>query len=248
MNKLLALFTCFILSSLYSNAQNKQPTAIVKTTKHTFTEKSLVMDSTGKILPYKEWRTMVTTGEYMLKAKDPENESAGFILYKYSKEPLAARMAHMSQPPQGPYFTNGKSLKPFDIKGIDGFKLNSRGWAGKIVILNFWYVKCIPSKQEIPELNKIAAAHANDKDIVFIAICLEGKDKIEKYIKEIPFAYHQVADGKYYADKLGVDSYPVDVVIDKKGIVRYNSAGYGPLWDKWIAEAIDKCKKEPVGK
>jgi thiol-disulfide isomerase/thioredoxin len=248
MNKFLVLFACFTLCYSYSNAQNKQPPPVIKTTKHTFTEKSLVMDSTGKVLPYKEWKTMITTGEYMLKAKDPENESAGFILYKYSKEPLAARMAHMSQPPQGPYFTNGKPLKPFDIKGIDGFKLRARDWVGKIVVLNFWYIKCVPSKQEIPELNKIVAAHANDKDIVFVAICREEKDKIEKFTKEIPFTYHQVAGGESFPDKLGIDNYPVDVVIDKKGIVRYNSAGYGPLWDKWIAEAIDKCKKEPVVK
>lgn len=247
MNKFLLFFTCLILCYCYSNAQNKQPTAIIKTTKHTFTEKSLVMDSTGKALPYKEWKTMITTGEYLIKAKDPENESAGFILYKYSKNELSTRKAHMSQPPQGP-FTNGKPFKPFDIKGIDGFKLSARGWAGKIVVLNFWYVKCVPSKQEIPELNKMAAAYANDKDIVFIAVCRDEKDKIEKFIKETPFIYQQVIGGESFTDKLGIDNYPVDVVIDKKGIVRYNSAGYGPLWDKWIAEAIDKCKNQPVGK
>lgn len=248
MNKFLVLFTSFILGYLCSNAQNNQPTTVIKTAKHTFTEKSLVMDSSGKALPYKEWRTMLTTGEYMIKAKDPANESAGFMLFKYPKGQLAAQQAHLSPPPQGPFFNNGKAFKPFDIKAIDGFKLNARDWAGKIVVLNFWYVKCIPSKQEIPGLNKIVAAHVNDQDIVFIAICLEAKDKIEKYTKETPFAYHQVADGKYYANKLGIDSYPVDVVIDKKGIVRYNSTGYGPLWDKWIAEAIDKCKKDVAGK
>jgi peroxiredoxin len=246
MYKFLLLFACFTLCYSYSNAQNDQATPVKIKRFHSPDKNSMVTDTSGNILPYENWHKLIQTGEYGLKNKQLGTDSLGYTIIKLSKEQIAERIANMPPPVQGPYFTNGDYLKPFEINDTNKFKFKAEDWAGKIVVLNFWFVKCSPCQQEIPELNKIVAAHANDKDVVFIGVCLDGKDDIEKSTKENPFSYHLVADGRAYTNDLGIKSYPVNVVIDKQGIVRYNSAGYGPGWAKWIAQAIDKYKKEPV--
>ena len=244
MNKFLLLFACFTLCYSYSNAQNGQPTAVKIKRFHHPDKNSLVTDSAGKVLPYENWHDLIMTGEYTFKTKQLGADSLGFILVKLSKEELAEQEANRPEPISGPFFTNGEHIKPFDIKDINKFKFNAGDWAGKIVVLNFWFIDCPPCRQEIPELNKIVAAHANEQDVVFIGICLDSQSDLEKFIKDKPFSYHLVADGRSYTKNLGINSYPVNVIVDKQGIVRYNTTGYGPGWAKWIAEVIDKCKKE----
>lgn len=43
--------------------------------------------------------------------------------------------------------------------------------SGKIVVMNFWYSKCLPCIKEIPELNKIVAEYKDNKNIVFLGFC-----------------------------------------------------------------------------
>ncbi|MCM0616580.1 TlpA family protein disulfide reductase [Paenarthrobacter sp. TYUT067] len=44
---------------------------------------------------------------------------------------------------------------------FDGQKVAARDWAGKVVVLNFWYAACAPCRAEAPDL---AALHTEFKD------------------------------------------------------------------------------------
>ncbi|SDP87540.1 Thiol-disulfide isomerase or thioredoxin [Mucilaginibacter sp. OK268] len=232
----------FVISFYCYLSCHAQTTNTVKKTVafHPPDQSTLVLDSAGNTLPYENWHNKLITGQYRFTFKVPGDQNAGLILTQLSAEEIAERYANMPEPPQGPYFNNGEPIKPFSIGGINKFKFNTEAWAGKVVVLNFWFINCPPCRQEIPELNKIVASYPNDSDIIFIAICLDNKSDVEDFIKTSPFSYHQVVNGKTYADLFGIRQYPTNVVVDKQGIVRYNTTGYGPGWEQWIDKAIKK--------
>ncbi|MCQ6273225.1 TlpA family protein disulfide reductase [Pseudarthrobacter sp. R1] len=52
---------------------------------------------------------------------------------------------------------------------FNGEKVSSRDWAGKVVVLNFWYAACAPCRAEAPDL---AALHTEfkDKGVLFYGV------------------------------------------------------------------------------
>ncbi len=241
MKRYLVLFVFAAICHFTGSAQSGSPT----TKRRAFSapdRQTLVLDSTGKTLTYDEWHDKIITGEYNLVGRQASNADTAFILKRLPDEEIASRIANMPPPPSGPFKNDEQPIEPFAVTDINKFKFKSKDWAGKVLVFNFWFIDCPPCRQEIPELNKIVAKYADDKNIIFIGICLDGKSDIEKFIKDTPFAYHLVPDGRYFTEPLGIRQYPLNMVVDKQGMIRFNTVGYGPHWAKFIDEAIGKYK------
>ncbi|WP_083620276.1 TlpA disulfide reductase family protein [Mucilaginibacter sp. OK098] len=99
-----------------------------------------------------------------------------------------------------------------------------------------------PCQDEIPELNKIALSYANNPNIIFIAVALDEKDDLKKFLKDNPFAYHIVDDGKEIAAQYEIKSYPTSVILDKEGKVRFHTMGYGPYTLDGFTKTIEEVK------
>jgi thiol-disulfide isomerase/thioredoxin len=154
-----------------------------------------------------------------------------------------SRTAMMMPPPdETGVIKTSEPLELFTAIDIEGYKIDPKSLAGKVVVLNFWFINCPPCRQEIPELNKIAATYASNPDIVFIAIATDEKDKLKEFLKENPFAYHIVSDGRELATKYGIKGYPTNVIIGKDGKVKLHSMGYGPYTLDGFTKAIDGAK------
>jgi thiol-disulfide isomerase/thioredoxin len=52
----------------------------------------------------------------------------------------------------------GKEAPPVTLELLDGNVLQQKDWKGKWVYINYWAEWCKPCAEEIPELNKFAAA------------------------------------------------------------------------------------------
>ena len=94
----------------------------------------------------------------------------------------------------------------------------------------------------MPELNRLVKAYQNNKDVIFIAISLDKKKDVERFLKVSPFNYHIVSDSIKLFYHYGVSQCPASLVVDRKGIIRFNSLGYGegsvPFWIKKTIEEI----------
>jgi thiol-disulfide isomerase/thioredoxin len=55
----------------------------------------------------------------------------------------------------------GKEAPPVTLEVLDGNVLQPKDWKGKWIYINYWAVWCKPCAEEIPELNKFAAATPN---------------------------------------------------------------------------------------
>jgi len=127
-----------------------------------------------------------------------------------------------------------KQAPDFVVKTVEGQTLNLKELKGKVVVLNFWFTTCSPCLAEIPELNQLVDTF-KDKEVIFIAISLDSKETLAKFLDKRPFSYHIIPLYTKIIADYQVFSFPTHVIIDKNGNVRHTHVGateremYGPL-------------------
>ena len=255
----LAISLLFCINILL-NAQN------VNVLKKTFKLdiNSVVKDSAGNRLPFAEWHPKVISGKYIIIPNDKLGDSAVFFIFESGK-PLKnynngwlskqknGLKSNSSQnintsfnndvpppmPPESPSFKIGQKLVNFSARDIKGNKIKLNELNGKVVVLNFWFIGCPPCMQEIPELNKIVDKYANNPNVVFLAIGLDGRYDIKQFLKTNPYNFDIIDDGRYYANLYNVTLYPTTVILDKARKVMFNTVSFGPNSPYWINKTID---------
>lgn len=232
--QILFIFLMFVTFGTYAQIE-VQPAPNAKRAE---AESLIVTDFQGKVYPYTTWHQMVLSGDYNIRRKNPQAADKEFLLFKYTPEEKAEHMKNLRKPKESEYFTTGQTIKPFKITDIYGNKLDAKAWAGKTVVLNFWFTTCPPCQAEIPELNKIAGKYSDNPNVLFIAICLDQNFIIANFIRKKPFGYVLVPDGQRYADMFKIKLYPTNVVIDKDGKVRFHSSGLYTNTAYWIDKTV----------
>ncbi|HEY0669602.1 MAG TPA: TlpA disulfide reductase family protein, partial [Sphingobacteriaceae bacterium] len=144
----------------------------------------------------------------------------------------------MAKPQVSPYFETGKRLKDFSVRDLDGNKYKLKDLAGKVVVLNFWFINCAPCRMEIPDLNKVVTKYKNNTDVVFLGIALDDARSLEDFLKDTPFNYNIVSDGRYEASMYGVKSYPTHVILDRKSNIIFHTHGLAANTVHWIDKSI----------
>jgi thiol-disulfide isomerase/thioredoxin len=107
-----------------------------------------------------------------------------------------------------------KRAFPFEATALDGRHWSLQELRGRIVALNFWFVGCLPCRQEIPILNQLVEQY---KDVVFLGLALDGEEQLRDFLKKYPFRYEIVANAQKIADGFRVAAYPTHVVIGPAG-------------------------------
>jgi len=96
---------------------------------------------------------------------------------------------------------------------------------------------------EIPELNQLYAKYKDNKDVIFLAIALDDKYDLKKFLQTNPFNYNIVADGKYYSDKYDVHSFPTHLIVGKDGLVKFHTTGLASNTVYWVEKTISEQLK-----
>lgn len=235
MKQLLILLSC-ILFFVNSHAQIRLKVD----------ENTIVKDSAGTVYPYKIWQSLIFSG-YSIRPADPKNIHTEFILFKLTDEQLKQRMEKMPKPKESLSFTTGKKITLFNSPDIYGNKLKLKKETGKIIVLNFWFIDCAPCRMEIPDLNELANSYKGRDSVLFIAVALDKRWDIKDFLKQTPFNYTIVDDGKYLAEGYGIKSFPTHVVVDTEGKVYFHTSGLSPNTVFWIKKSIDELlQKKPL--
>ena len=209
-------------------------------------ENSVVKDSSGSILPYPLWAQLLSTGRYKIKSEKKEN--AEFVLFRLSDAEFEKTMENAPKPKESIYFKTGSRFAHFKTKDISDNKINTKSLAGKIIVLNFWFIKCPPCVKEMPDLNAVADAYKNDTSVVFLGVSTDDRFRLEQFLKTTRFAYTIIDNGQFIADQYRIHSYPTNVVIDQEGKVYFHSTGYAWNTGYWIKRSIEELKGKSVAK
>ena len=119
----------------------------------------------------------------------------------------------------------GCHIPEFNVTTIKGELLNSKDLRGKVVVMNFWFESCETCITSIPELNKIADEYSG-KDVVFVAFSRDPENHINKFLVNHEFKYQIVSSQYDVSESMCViGGWPMNMIIDKKGVVQYLKAG-----------------------
>jgi thiol-disulfide isomerase/thioredoxin len=117
----------------------------------------------------------------------------------------------------------GKQLPDMYLTDLNGKKISLKELNGKPTLVNFWFTSCAPCIDEMPILNKIYEKYKEDYN--FVAVTFEPQDKVLKFLDKHKYKFLHIVDSRKFTDELGIQSYPVNLFLDKNGVVRYSRNG-----------------------
>ncbi len=141
----------------------------------------------------------------------------------------------------GPEKAVGKPLPNLFVTGLDGKKISTSDFKGKVVILDFWATWCGPCKKAGPTMDALQKKYAG-KVRVIGASYDDPPAAVKKYMSEHKYGYTFATGGKAAGDTLGVVNLPAIFIIDAKGIVRHVATG----WDAKSPAAFETALKKAM--
>lgn len=139
----------------------------------------------------------------------------------------------------------GQPLPSFNLKDINGKTLTLEQFKGKAIVINLWFTACPPCVLEMPELNRIKELPEYSK-INFIAITFDTKEKVQNFLTKKDFNFIHLVDAQSYCE-LFTSDYPVNIFVDKNGIVTDIAGGMPLIAEKNKKTDLENSKVDPTG-
>jgi thiol-disulfide isomerase/thioredoxin len=139
---------------------------------------------------------------------------------------------------------NKDAAPEFELTSIDGTKVSLSQFKGKVVLVDFWAVGCMPCRASIPHLK---ALHETYQKNGFTILAVNAWNQccttiIAARQVSLPFTV-LVNGGKVFKDLYKGGPVPMGVLIDAKGNIVFRHIGI----DKDNMLALDKKLKELMG-
>lgn len=122
----------------------------------------------------------------------------------------------------------GDRAPDFMLNDLETNRFYLSAQKGKAVLLNFWSVYCVPCQKEMPVLGKLREKYEPEK-LVIAGICTDAAEPgyIETFVKDTKINYTVLLDPHQRVVKqYGVNTLPITLLIDKKGVVKHRWTGY----------------------
>ncbi len=136
----------------------------------------------------------------------------------------------------------GRPAPGFTLSDLEGHQISLDQFRGKIVMLDFWATWCGPCRLTMPVLENLAKEYPRDLTLLAINVA-EPPELVRKYVRQQNISSTVLLDeeGKV-GEAYGSDSIPMQVLIDKTGIVRKINVGYSPNLAKLLRAAIERLR------
>ena len=113
-----------------------------------------------------------------------------------------------------------QTLPELRLPDLQGQEVSSQGWAGKVVVINYWASWCPPCLREMPVFIRAQESHGDLVQVVGIAV--DRPDDVRTFVADYPVNYPiLIADPEAVAisKRLGnrVEGLPFTVIFDRRG-------------------------------
>jgi thiol-disulfide isomerase/thioredoxin len=152
---------------------------------------------------------------------------------------LQARRASLGSAP-------GQRFADLAFSDAKGAHRSVSSLKGRVAVLHFWGAWCPPCRKEMPDLQRLYAALADRKDVVFVLLQAREKFEVSRVWAEkqgvaLPLydsgstgeadAKFRLAGGGSINDREIASRFPTTYVLDKNGLVVFSHVG--PVYD-WL--------------
>lgn len=197
-------------------------------------------DSIGKAKDFYRYTTRVykdtiakTYTYVMHRRTDAEMEADGKAFQKSTDEDEANRKKLF-----------GSKLDELALTDMDGNTHTLETLAGKIIVIDFWFVNCSACIEEMPELNKMREKFGTE-DVAWFGITFDKKEKVAKFSEKVKFDFTLVPDSKHLVDRFGIKFFPTTLIINPDHEIVYTGK-LGSMSGR--ADEIKKALKKVVKK
>jgi thiol-disulfide isomerase/thioredoxin len=134
----------------------------------------------------------------------------------------------------------------FRLSDLKGVQVSLSGLKGKVVLLDFWATWCGPCRMSMPILEKLRERRPND--FVLLAVNVgEDKDDVASYARERNIRSTILLDSTQIVGRVyGASSIPMQILIDREGVVRHVMVSFRPQMGEELSSWIDRLNAAPV--
>ncbi|MBF0429639.1 MAG: TlpA family protein disulfide reductase [Fibrobacteria bacterium] len=117
---------------------------------------------------------------------------------------------------------------PIVLRDIFGRLVNIKNIIGKKnIIVAFWATYCIPCREEMPQLERLAKKYDDDVSLLLVSVDKRKKGLVSGYIRRHGIRSIVLLDVyKQTLERYKVDKIPALFLIDKSGEIVFKSSGY----------------------
>jgi len=129
----------------------------------------------------------------------------------------------------------------WQLRSVDGRKINLSDFKGQVVVVNFWATWCPPCVAEMPSFQKLYNAYG-DK-VVFLFVANDEPDRVRDYLTnnnyELPVYYQETK----VPDEMNSNSLPTTYVVDAAGHIVASKVGAADWNSNKVRKLLDKLIK-----
>ena len=157
----------------------------------------------------------------------------------------ALLIALLARPQSAAALKEGQAFPHFTNQDLDGAMVDTKTYAKKLLLLDFWSVYCSSCIQEMPHIVNLYTKY-KDQGLQCVGIDLDPMmpaAKVRKFLEGQSFQmpYPNVQDSKrQIMGLLGVSMLPTTILVDPAGVVRLFHVGYKPGFEKELEEIVKK--------
>jgi thiol-disulfide isomerase/thioredoxin len=129
------------------------------------------------------------------------------------------------------------TLPRYTAEAIDSTSLQQ--FAGKVVLLDFWFKSCGPCMQAMPHYNTLQQKFGKDGFQLITINIEDGVDDMKFFYNKYQPNYYLLFKGQTLFDQLGLSGCPSSILLDKNSKVTHVFHGFNqPLIESKIAEVM----------
>ncbi|MDH5696082.1 MAG: TlpA family protein disulfide reductase [Dehalococcoidia bacterium] len=134
----------------------------------------------------------------------------------------------------------GEPAPDFQFQSSAGQATSLSDLKGKPVLINFWQIRCLPCRVEMPYIQQVYNEW-QEKGLILLAINIkESPSQIEQFMQSQELSLPVLLDSEgSIAERYGIRAIPATFLIDRDGIIQ--DIKFGPFQSKAeIESSLDK--------
>lgn len=116
----------------------------------------------------------------------------------------------------------GEPMIKFEYSDTNNDIWNNEKLKDKVYVINLWQSECGPCRREMPILSEWKN---NFTDVVFLSASRHNTEEILPIVQQHNFTWTHLQEASDLVALVGKEGFPLTIVVDKNGIVRFAKVG-----------------------